>query len=212
MADVAPIHDYPDKSRFAAEALRLIMELQEEEHPGKRPFWFAEYAETEKDARNSLARAKLQEEQYQLSLEQETVVGSMEGLEIEQLAGTSANENGRDEEDPNIEGVFIGNDNDIPEVEQELGMEGYFTLNPAIAGNRIVVNEEVLLKQPANAAEAVEVQVEGHEDDGDKFPIRRKTPRHEVKQKESMTALPIPFSNHPSCPGRRIDMMGGDAR
>lgn len=111
MADVAPIHDYPDKSRFAAEALRLIMELQEEEHPGKHPFGFAEYAETEKDARNSLARAKLQEEQYQLSLEQETVVGCMEGLEIEQLAGTSANENGRDEEDPNIEWVFIGNDN-----------------------------------------------------------------------------------------------------
>ena len=141
MADVAPIHDYPDKSRFAAEALRLIMELQEEEHPGKHPFWFVEYAETEKDARNSLARAKLQEEQYQQSLEQEAVVGSMEGPEIEQVAGISSNLNGRDEEDPNIQWVFVGNDNDIPEVEQPLGMEGYFTSNPAIAGNRIVVKQ-----------------------------------------------------------------------
>jgi hypothetical protein len=113
LVEVAPIEDYPDKSSSAGEALHLVKKLQEGDHTAEDASLIVAYNAVEMAARDSLARAKLQEEKHQQLLKQEAVIGSMQGLEIEQVAGIIANENGRDKEDPNIDWVFVGDDNDI---------------------------------------------------------------------------------------------------
>ncbi|KAK5447866.1 hypothetical protein LTS15_009365 [Exophiala xenobiotica] len=113
LVEVAPIEDCPDKSSLADVALHLIKELQEGDHTGEDASLIVTYNAVEMAARDSLARAKLQEGKHQQSLKQEPVIRSMQGLEIEHVAGISTNENGRDKVDPSIEWVFVGDDNDI---------------------------------------------------------------------------------------------------
>ncbi|KAK5193549.1 hypothetical protein LTR99_007101 [Exophiala xenobiotica] len=171
LADVAPIEHHPDKAKYAIEALRLIQELQEEDHPGKNAFWLTEYADAEQRARACLIDVRRQEEQYAASFEERDVTTGMEGLELANESIQNDNAELGVEDIDTEEWVEIGNDGDIPLVEEPLGIEGYFTLNPAMAGTRIVINEEILLKQPADAAEAVDiqedVQEEVQEDDED---------------------------------------------
>ncbi|KAK4934452.1 hypothetical protein LTR10_024289 [Elasticomyces elasticus] len=145
LADSTPIEYHPDKSRFAAEALRLVNELQQEDHPGKNAFWIAEYDKVQKHAEDSLAKAKQEEQEYQEhreSLRQSKALSDIEddlqGLELENQGGMQdiARTDDDNDDGSNLKWELIedSEEEDEPIVEQPLGAEGRFTFNPAQAG------------------------------------------------------------------------------
>ncbi len=137
LADIAPISLHPDKSKYAAEALRIVNELQQEDNPDKNAFWTAEFARLKKDAESCLKRAQREEQEHSERLTIAAVgyiEEEMEDLALMQISVAHGGQRSVDDDDVQLRWVSVGAGDDIEVGAEPIGVEGAFSVNLPTAG------------------------------------------------------------------------------
>jgi hypothetical protein len=133
---------HPDKSKFAAEALRLAKELQEEDDPTKNAFWNTEYARLKEDATATLERVRKQEDEYRSMFEEEQVVEK--GQDTQDVARDMVTS----DSDGNLKWInigWVGSDN----TASYIGVEGMASTHPMPPGGH---SQDVSMASPGKTS------------------------------------------------------------